>query len=746
MKRIINHCLIYFSIFLIATIVGCQEDPDAIISVKNDPTIPIVSSTVKLIDKAKFDSNILSISSDSSTFTFKLGDESIENLETGNILVSDRGMGILRRVRNVQKTSDKIVFQTEQASITDIIERGTFTFSHKISREDIGKAIFLLEGVTLSKSELKPELEFYFKFNDAVIYDHDGDTLTKNDQVLLDGSIGISPSFTINIDISDKRLRKLNISTTFAESIELTSKFYLKNIPIKAERVLAKYLLKPIVFFVGWIPVVFTPYLTFNIGVDGNVYAAIEAKIEQNAELTAGLIFNNGSWTPYSNFSHDFGFQPPTFSAGANVKGYVGPKLEIFIYGIVGPNANLSVYADLEVKVIPEPKAELYAGIELGLGVVLKIFDITIADHKRPALIGIRQKLWEQTNLGGKISGNVKNAVTTVPLSNVKVVAYKNDLKVDSTFSKIDGTYELSLPVHDSYKVIFSKAGFLDAEYFGIRVTLFGNTILETILQIDASYSGYGSISGMIKNALTGSGVANLQLKLRKGINVTTGAVLKTTSSLSNGSYSFTNVEAGNYTVEVSGSGYNQTFFSVLCLGGQNLGNQDATVSPILTPGETRIVLTWGATPKDLDSHLTGPLQSGGRFHMYWWYKGNKSPWPDVVNLDLDDVDSYGPETTTLYKQITGTYRFYVHDYTNRNKTYSLELSNSGAQVRVYQSSGLVASFVIPPNKEGTLWTVFEMSGTSITPVNTFSYESDPANVGNLGKRINIEIEKGVKN
>jgi hypothetical protein len=50
-------------------------------------------------------------------------------------------------------------------------------------------------------------------------------------------------------------------------------------------------------------------------------------------------------------------------------------------------------------------------------------------------------------------------------------------------------------------------------------------------------------------------------------------------------------------------------------------------------------------------------------------------------------------------------------------------------QVKVYQASGLVASFNIPANQGGTLWTVFELNGTNITPVNTFGYVSDETTI-----------------
>jgi hypothetical protein len=67
-----------------------------------------------------------------------------------------------------------------------------------------------------------------------------------------------------------------------------------------------------------------------------------------------------------------------------------------------------------------------------------------------------------------------------------------------------------------------------------------------------------------------------------------------------------------------------------------------------------------------------------------------------------------------------------VHDYSNRNEEYSVALSNSSAQVRVYQGSTLISSFNVPSNTEGTLWTVFELSNGQITPVNSLSNVASP--------------------
>jgi hypothetical protein len=155
-------------------------------------------------------------------------------------------------------------------------------------------------------------------------------------------------------------------------------------------------------------------------------------------------------------------------------------------------------------------------------------------------------------------------------------------------------------------------------------------------------------------------------------------------------------------------------------------------MSPELDPGAIRVVLRWGAAPADLDSHLTGPASTGGSFHCFY---GDQSPDPaEYVHLDLDDRYSYGPETTTIVQLLPGAYRYLVHDYSNRASTSSSALSNSGAQVTVYGDAGELASFNVPAAQGGTVWTVFELDGTSgqITPLNTLSYGSEPVSARQL--------------
>ena len=137
-------------------------------------------------------------------------------------------------------------------------------------------------------------------------------------------------------------------------------------------------------------------------------------------------------------------------------------------------------------------------------------------------------------------------------------------------------------------------------------------------------------------------------------------------------------------------------------------------ISPVMENLDgLRVVLTWGKTPEDLDSHMIFP----GNNIFFRNKKGTDA------ELDVDDTDSYGPETITLQKKHYGeSYVYAVHDYSNSGYPNSNELSNSEAKVFVYMGQSLVRTYYVPQNRAGNLWTVFRMTGSGdFQDINTFT-------------------------
>jgi thiol-disulfide isomerase/thioredoxin len=702
-----------------------------------------IPETTKIADE-ETEAEVIDVTPDYSIITFARSTTQLEGLEVGDILfigVTDQTpYGLLRKVTNITRGSradDTLTVSTEFTSIEEAVEELHFSADIVLTQDDIDyERLRLPPGVSISQDRANLEYDHTFNLNEvSPIYE--GDPNTTIDDVTIDGEINLNYEMIFNLDIG---LFGLNV-----EFRNIVESYTDLDVTIGGSLSLSDLLdPNPIhLFTIPFIPipvaplVVITPILYINLGLDGEVYAemTVGVTIDQTGSnrLESGFEYNNGQWHEIKN-DPVFDLEPkePQLSLGGTIKPYAGPELEFIISGCAGVYGSLYGNLELQADINDDPWWSLYGGFDVILGAHLKILSFDLGEPKEWSIFNYREQIacadGPFTDIRGQISGSVKDAVTQSPLPDVSVKVYDGITLISSGITDSNSVYSITVPAGSGYRVEFTKSGYIPAIYHDVSVEADVTTYLETVLQIDDDYSGEGNISGTISNALTGDGVSGLTINLREGINVTSGTVIASAETESGGYYSVINLNAGYYTAEVSGTGYNTTYFTVICIGGTTTANQDATITPILSPGETRIILTWGVTPSDLDSHLTGPLPDDTRFHMYYIYAptwGGSSPWPEYVKLDLDDVTSYGPETTTIYLQIPGVYRFSVHNYTNKMSSSSTVLSNSGAQVSVDSGDIHIATFYVPANQEGTLWTVFEMDGDTITPINAMSYESD---------------------
>jgi hypothetical protein len=701
----------------------------------------IAPATTKVIDNTSLQ-NLVSIVDNGAMLIFSSTSPTLESLAPGDVIVCgvspQTPYGLLRKVQSVTRSGEQVLVATGSTTLEEAFQKMSFQASKSLTPSDVLSAVSLRPGVSLrptrpSASQLEG---FYFDLNDVILYDEDGNLGTTNDQIKANGSVSINPGYSLSWDIDGFQLKQLTFTntTTLSSRLEIISEVTLKELNKKFEIPGSRRYFAPITYWVGIYPVVITPIMTVNVGIKGDVTVGITTSVTTEATLTAGGSYNNGQWSLIHEYTTGFQWDPPTLTAGASAKGFAGPQMNLLLYGVSGPYGEVRGFLEFIVDILANPWWEFYGGLEADVGFRVEILSRRITDFEYPAAIGYRLLLAQAPGYivrDGIISGLVLDAVAGTPLAGASISVLKQGAVAASGTTNTAGTYSVQVLAGSGYSVAISKPGYIPSNYENVSVTGDDAIYLETVLQIDVAHSGPGDVSGTIVNALSGTGVEGLSVQLRPGINVTTGTVVAGTATLSNGSYSFSNLNAGQYTAQVGRTGYNTTYFTIVSIGGTTTGNQNATITPILSTQETRIILTWGFTPADLDSHMTGPLPDGTRFHMFFPYAEANlgSPWPTYVKLDLDDTMNYGPETTTIYQQVPGTYRFSVHDYTNLFSTNSYALSGSGAQVRVYQGSNLVASFNVPANQAATLWTVFEMNGTTITPINTMSNVSDPDQV-----------------
>ena len=346
-------------------------------------------------------------------------------------------------------------------------------------------------------------------------------------------------------------------------------------------------------------------------------------------------------------------------------------------------------------------------------------------------------------------SGIITGAVldnASAALAGVSVTFAKSGTTSTLVTTEDNGTYVKTSLSSGNYTLTYSKSGYIDMSQSAELTTDNETLTVATVKQFPDTCASTGTISGTIQDAVDSSVVvSDVSLSIRSGMNTTSGTIIKTAITDSSGNYSLSSMSAGWYTIQFSKTGYITGNFNVYSCG--SVGSQNSQISTYLADGTMRIVLHWGASSGlgVVDSHLTGPDNVSGRFHIYWpnskrkfFYYTNDytcsgctaSQKSDNVTLDQDDTSAPGTETITIPTDSwrNGTYRYSAHYYGATTSGWSSGfasstlLSQSGTTVTVYYGSTAPRPYIVP-NSDGNLWTVFTIDGSSkvVTTVNNMS-------------------------
>ncbi|MGE0315944.1 MAG: carboxypeptidase regulatory-like domain-containing protein [Lautropia sp.] len=335
-----------------------------------------------------------------------------------------------------------------------------------------------------------------------------------------------------------------------------------------------------------------------------------------------------------------------------------------------------------------------------------------------------------------QLSGRVLDGETLQPLAGAQVAS-----EISSSFATTgsDGSFTMTVPnTYNEAEIVDFTASLSGYESTTLRSDIRPpDTVLEPILIVKPRTTP-GSVSGGVRNARDNSGIAGATVFINKGQGGA-GTVVASTTTDSQGGYSFSGLPAGVYTLITYPSGFAFCKRTVVSLGTSATATQNLFCSPSTASDlATRIVLTWGNSPSDLDAHLSGPnANDANRFHVYFLNssRGSLAASPFAL-LDIDQRNGSGPETITINRLASGVYRFSVHDYSNRSASGSTALGNSRAIVELYLPGRTTPEVFNVPVQPGNLWTVFELVGSpsdpsvvTVTARNEMGFLTDEATV-----------------
>jgi len=346
------------------------------------PPEVVIGEQTKVLDQQSLE--VLDNVSEDGTFSFSAPTPLADSLEPGDVIVvgvtDETPFGLLRRVSHVERVESRTTVTTTQARLTDAIDQGRIEVSAALTGEGIVSTT-AREGVVVrpSQRDLRYDL-----------------TTELAEGIWATGSLEMQISFDFTLDIRWRSVEYVNFETYITQRLDLSvdanttfSRSY--------ETKIARHYFKPIVIWVGPVPVAIVPVVTIYVGVDGSVHTSFTAGVTQEAELRAGARYRNG-WTNVARFEPKFGYQEPVVSSGRiNVRGYGKGELGLLIYAVTGPYATITPYLELDADPNAQPWWELHGGLSCYAGVKFDILGYR-KDYETGELAGIRRLLASATD------------------------------------------------------------------------------------------------------------------------------------------------------------------------------------------------------------------------------------------------------------------------------------------------------------------------------------------------------------
>ncbi|GIU68566.1 MAG: hypothetical protein KatS3mg001_416 [Candidatus Pacearchaeota archaeon] len=300
------------------------------------------------------------VSVDSSTLTFSQP----TNYSIGDILVSGVSdktpTGLLREITAL--SSDKRKITTKNSTLEKLVKEGSFVYEKRLSRGDISNS-YMREGIYQQESP-NQEFDFNFKLNNVIIHDAFNNPKIPAGKIIMNGFLSLNLGFYFDFESKNRKINKITLKGSLNDKSEIKVNIYsplslIHNVEVE----LIKYKFNPIVFTIPStpIPVVIIPELTFNAGAYGSLDYQ-EAKVSQEGEFVAALVYENQNLRKTFNIENDFefSFTNPT-NKNAYYRAYLGPRLNIMFYGVIGPSLRLDPYLQLASE---DSLWSFYGGIE----------------------------------------------------------------------------------------------------------------------------------------------------------------------------------------------------------------------------------------------------------------------------------------------------------------------------------------------------------------------------------------------
>jgi hypothetical protein len=360
----------------------------------------------------------------------------------------------LSKVTGIHTFVDSVRVDTQPASLAEVISDGDLSFTAPLVPQG---------GPSQQRAFTIKQLSdntFALNFLDTVIYDADGNPATTYDQVRASGSLTLTPTLYFTCNMSHFVLHAFDIGVGMQHTGALGLSVGETATLVQQEFVLGSIPMRTVVWFVGPLPIVITPYLDVVARLDGTLTAKASVSIREGVTTRFDAVYSETSGLSGSS---SVTFAPtaakPAVVLGGTIKGSLGPRLDLRLYGVGMFTTNVRGYLNLDVNVLRDPLYVLSSGVEATLGCAGHVLDRKVFDLGEATVFDKKVVLLSGANLSISCSPQAPRAGHPVIISLSRDSAppvIADDVKYNFAFG--DGA-QVSLSSYDPQPHTYTAAG-----------------------------------------------------------------------------------------------------------------------------------------------------------------------------------------------------------------------------------------------------------------------------------------------
>lgn len=371
----------------------------------------IVPPTTKIADK-ETRAALTGFDPATGRMTFSGATSVISSLEVGDVIVGEPSdaapTGYLRMVTAITKPKrGPIVIETRQATFNETLRQGTLDAAAELGPDDLDH-VETAPGVTAREQgsrlatanfgalDIGDGYSFHETIDVTIEGQASGSGVTGTGTIRIQGDVRFNAGYGVGFGVEDcfDQLPPVcvdrfeaRVGVDAASNIKVTGSFTGH---MEKEYVLSTHYFKPIVFFIGPIPVVLVPIVKAIAGATGDARLDFTFDTHMASRLEFGAKWTDPGdggkgWENLNNDMTPTGTGDGDLAASMELRAYAKADAKLLLYGVVGPGLAARVGAGADVQYPRNPLWRVFAhargeiNFAVDLGGIIKL-----AEHIAP--------------------------------------------------------------------------------------------------------------------------------------------------------------------------------------------------------------------------------------------------------------------------------------------------------------------------------------------------------------------------